>query len=167
MAGSSVVLFVPFLLSLLAMSGLSCFVRVTQSSFTMHGHACRLWPRHDLGDEHDLVTHANHDNGPVPGAARDGCVRIESLPAMLHGESSKRLAPPRDTKDRKHLQSVQRTVNRHNSQTKHQALSKGQSRSQDAQHQPAQQPHTPPAQQPPGLECQRCASTLACSCRRR
>ena len=45
---------------------------------------------------------------------------------VLHGESSKRLAPPRNTKDRKHLQSTQLTVDRHNSQTKHQALSKGQ-----------------------------------------
>ena len=34
----------------------------------------------------------------------------------LHGQSSKRLAPPRNTKDRKHLQSTQTTVNRHNSQ---------------------------------------------------
>ena len=40
-------------------------------------------------------------------------------PVMLHGESSKRLAPPRNTEDRKHLQSTQTTINRHNSQTKH------------------------------------------------
>ena len=45
---------------------------------------------------------------------------------VLHGGSSKRLAPPRNTKDRKHLQSTQSTVNRHTSQTTHQALSKGQ-----------------------------------------
>ena len=45
---------------------------------------------------------------------------------MLHGQSSKRLAPPRNSQDRKHLQSTQRTVNRHTSQTKHQALSNGQ-----------------------------------------
>ena len=38
---------------------------------------------------------------------------------MLHGESSKRLAPPRNTKDRTHLRSALTTVNRHNSQTKH------------------------------------------------
>ena len=41
---------------------------------------------------------------------------------MLHGESSKRLAPPTN-KVRKHLQSTQTSVNRHNSQTKHRALS--------------------------------------------
>ena len=50
----------------------------------------------------------------------------------LHRESSKRLAPPRNTKDRKHPQSTRTTINRHNSQTKHQALSKGQPASQDA-----------------------------------
>ena len=62
------------------------------------------------------------------------CVHKEGVPVdmlfvgwqVLHGESSKRLAPPRNTKDRKHLQSTQSTVNRHTSQTKHQALSKGQ-----------------------------------------
>ena len=51
--------------------------------------------------------------------------------SVLHGESSKRLAPPRKTKDRKHLQSIQTTVNRHNSQTKHLELSKGQPGSQE------------------------------------
>ena len=35
------------------------------------------------------------------------------------------MAPPWDPKDRKHLQSTQSTVNRHTSQTKHQALPKG------------------------------------------
>ena len=50
------------------------------------------------------------------------------------------LAPPRKTKDWKHLQSTQTTVNRHNSQSKHQALLKRQRRSQDALNQPAQQP---------------------------
>ena len=45
---------------------------------------------------------------------------------VLHGESSKRVAPPRNTKDRKHLQSTQSTVNQHTSQTKHQVLSNGQ-----------------------------------------
>ena len=45
---------------------------------------------------------------------------------VLHGESSKRLAPPRNTEDRKHLQSTQPSVTRHTAQTKHQALSKGQ-----------------------------------------
>ena len=63
-----------------------------------------------------------------------GCDMVPLLVPLcvLHGESSKRLAPPRNTKDRKHLQAAQTTVNRHNSQTKHQALSKGQPRSQDA-----------------------------------
>ena len=45
--------------------------------------------------------------------------------SVLHGESIKRLAPPRNTKDRRHLQSTQSTVNRHTSQTKHHALSNG------------------------------------------
>ena len=47
---------------------------------------------------------------------------------VFHGESYKRLAPPRNTKRQEHLriQSTQSTVNRHSSQTKHQALSKGQ-----------------------------------------
>ena len=45
---------------------------------------------------------------------------------VLHRESSKRLALPRNTNDRKHLQSTQTTVNRNNAQPKHQALSKGQ-----------------------------------------
>ena len=36
---------------------------------------------------------------------------------VLHGESSKRPAPPRNTKDMKYLQSTQTTVNRHTSQT--------------------------------------------------
>ena len=48
--------------------------------------------------------------------------------SVLHGESSKCLAPPRNTKDRKHLQSTQSTGNRHTSQTKHQTLLKGQPR---------------------------------------
>ena len=46
-------------------------------------------------------------------------------------KAEKRLAPPSNTKDRKHLQSTQTTVNTHKSQTKHQALSKGQPRNQD------------------------------------
>ena len=50
----------------------------------------------------------------------------------LHGDSAKRLAPPRHTKDRKHLQSTQTTVNRHNPQTKHQAPSKEQPKSKVA-----------------------------------
>ena len=41
--------------------------------------------------------------------------------SVLHGEISKRLATPRNTKDKKHLQSTQSA-----SQTKHQALPKGQ-----------------------------------------
>ena len=45
---------------------------------------------------------------------------------MSQGESSKRLAALRITKDGKHLQSTQSTVNRHTSQTKHQALPEGQ-----------------------------------------
>ena len=49
---------------------------------------------------------------------------------VLHGECSKRLALPRNTRDWKHLQSAQTTVNLHKSQTKHQALSKGQPRRQ-------------------------------------
>ena len=53
-------------------------------------------------------------------------VMCDLLFMLLHGESSKRLAPPRNTENRKHLQSTQSTVNRHTSQTKHQALSKGQ-----------------------------------------
>ena len=44
---------------------------------------------------------------------------------VLHGGSSTCLASPRNTKDRKHVQSTQSTVNRQSSQTKHQALSKG------------------------------------------
>ena len=66
----------------------------------------------------------------VPGAWSVSCadwrsfVLIVGVPRLLlHGKSSKRLAPPRNIKDRKHLQSTQSTVN---SQTKHQALSKGQ-----------------------------------------
>ena len=74
--------------------------------------------------------------------------------SVLYGESSKRLAPPRNTKDRKHLQSTQTTVDRHNSQTKHLVLSKGQLGSQDTQHQSAQQPCTPSAQQPCTLSAQ-------------
>ena len=58
---------------------------------------------------------------------------------VLHGESPKRSAPPRNTKDRKHPQSTQTIFNRHNSQTKHQAPSKEQPKCQNAQHQPAQQ----------------------------
>ena len=52
-----------------------------------------------------------------------GCMLIR-FSSELHGESCKRLAPPRNTKYRIHLQSTQSTVNRHNSQTKHQALRK-------------------------------------------
>ena len=66
--------------------------------------------------------------------------------AVLNGESPKRLAPPRNTEDRKHPQSTQ-TVNRHNTQTKHQALTKGQPGSLDVKYQSAQQPCTPSAQQ--------------------
>ena len=47
---------------------------------------------------------------------------------VLHGGSSKRLAPPRNTRDRKHLQSTQSTVNRQTSQTKHQSHWKGRPR---------------------------------------
>ena len=70
---------------------------------------------------------------------------------VLQGESSKRLVPPRNTKDMKDLQSTQTTVYRHNSQTKHLALSKGQPGSQDTQHQSAQLLCTPSAQQPPAM----------------
>ena len=69
----------------------------------------------------------SHDTS-VTGSFQDAHALLVLL-LVLHGESSKRLAPPRNTKHRKHLQSTQTTVNRHNSQTKHQALSKG---SQDA-----------------------------------
>ena len=48
---------------------------------------------------------------------------------VLHGESSKYLAPPRNTKGTERLQSTQMTTKRHNSQTKHQAPSKGQPKS--------------------------------------
>ena len=67
-------------------------------------------------------------------AATDTCLNLpeSSAPihvtadcAVLHRESSKRPAPPRNTKDREHLQPT--TANRHNSQTTHQAPSKGQS----------------------------------------
>ena len=37
----------------------------------------------------------------------------------LHGASLKRLAPPRNTKDRDHQQPKLTTANRHKSQTKH------------------------------------------------
>ena len=77
--------------------------------------------------------------GLLVKGARDGMRMLAhgqlsptTMSFVSHGESSKLLAPPRNTKDRKHLQSIQTTVNRHNSQTKHQALSKGQPRSQDA-----------------------------------
>ena len=84
----------------------------------------------------------------VRGSSVDGGgVRVP----VLHGESSKRLAPPRNTKAWKRLPSAQTNGNRHDSQKKHQALSKGQPGSQDAQHQLAQQPCTPPAQQPPAI----------------
>ena len=36
---------------------------------------------------------------------------------VLHGESSKRLATPRNTKDKKHLQSCHTVVSRHNAMT--------------------------------------------------
>ena len=61
-----------------------------------------------------------------PTSARPSFLKNFRWYMVLHGESSKRLAPPRNTEDRKHLSSTQSTVNRHNSQTKHQALSKGQ-----------------------------------------
>ena len=51
---------------------------------------------------------------------------------VLHGESSKRMAPARNTTDRKHLELTETTANRHNSQTKHQAPSKGQPKRQVA-----------------------------------
>ena len=81
------------------------------------------------------------------------CITVWCIESVLHRESSTRLAPPRNTKDRKHLQSTQTTVNRHNSQTKHLELlvSKGQPGSRDTQHQPAQLPCTPSAQQPPAI----------------
>ena len=44
----------------------------------------------------------------------------DTITCVLHGESSKRLAPPRNTKDKKRLQSTQTTVNRRNRpSTKH------------------------------------------------
>ena len=70
---------------------------------------------------------------------------------VLNGESSERLAPPRNAKYSKHLQSTWTTVHWHNSQSKHQALSKGQPRSQDAQHQRAQRPCMPSAQLAPAI----------------
>ena len=72
-----------------------------------------------------------------------------TLASVAQGESPKRLAPPRNTKDREHLHSTQTTANRHCSQTRHQAPSKGHPKSQGAYHQPGQQPCTPLAQQPP------------------
>ena len=56
------------------------------------------------------------------------CTLIRSS-TVLHGESSKHLAPPRNTKDKEDLQSTQMTANRHNSQIKHQAPLQGQSKS--------------------------------------
>ena len=65
--------------------------------------------------------------------------------SVLHKESSKLLAPPRNTKDRKHLQSTQTSVDRHNSQTKHQALSKGQhNTNQDSSRARLQHSNNPP-----------------------
>ena len=63
--------------------------------------------------------------------ADDPTVRLPTSPRVLHGGSPKRPAPPRNIKDRKHPQSTRSTVNRHNTQTKHQALSKGQPGRQD------------------------------------
>ena len=66
-------------------------------------------------------------------AAESLCDRAINFGHMVVlGKTSKRLAPPRNTKDRKHLQSTQTIVNRHNSQSKHQALSKGRPMSQGA-----------------------------------
>ena len=51
------------------------------------------------------------------------------LHVVLHVESSNAWhTPPRNTEDRSHLQLTQATLNRHNAQTKHQELSKGQQR---------------------------------------
>ena len=66
---------------------------------------------------------------------------------VLHGESYKRLAPPRNTTKPKHLQSTQTTVKSHNSPTKHRAPSKEQPTGQ-AVHHPQARPCAPPVQQP-------------------
>ena len=65
-----------------------------------------------------------------PCRVRQQCLAPRpTLPlGVTHGESSKLfecLASPRNTKNKKHLQSTQSNVNRKTSQTKHQALSKG------------------------------------------
>ena len=39
-----------------------------------------------------------------------GAAQLQPFSSVLHGESFKRLAPPRNTKDRKHLQSAQRST---------------------------------------------------------
>ena len=70
-----------------------------------------------------------------------------SLP-VLHGESSQRLAQPRNTKNREHQQSAQMTANGQNSQTKHQAPSKGQSYNTNQQSSRAHLQHGSP---PPSL----------------
>jgi len=95
--------------------------RQRRCSWPLRGCASPHQPRRDLCQgEQDLRC------SPETSSCR------QSTSGVLHGESSKRLAPPRSTNDRRYLQSTQTTVNRHNTQTIHQALSKGQPRSQDA-----------------------------------
>ena len=63
------------------------------------------------------------------------CVHVDAADSILvlHRERPKHLAPPRSTKEREHLRSKQTTANPHNSQTNHQAPSKGQPKNQASQ----------------------------------
>ena len=76
----------------------------------------------------------------VPTCAQDA----ERLEGLCYTEKAPNVWHRRGTPNgRKHLPSAQMTVNWHNSQNKHQALSKGQPRSQDAQQTSTAAVHAP------------------------
>ena len=63
-----------------------------------------LHPCHDINT--DTATRVSGGGGGV-GADGDCFNEVRYYTEVLHGESSKRLATPRNTKDKKHLQSTQ------------------------------------------------------------
>ena len=95
----------------------------TNTSVHHRKHTIRDWSGIHAGTAYDWARRLLRTCRTMPSSI---------LAIVLHGERFKRLIPPRNTKHRRHLQSTQTTINRHNSHTKHLALSKGQPGSQDA-----------------------------------
>ena len=98
-----------------------------------------MGPYANTADHHGPLASATKPEQFQQSCFTEYCVTWRTLQTPGTAEENKRQeTPTTNPNDRQPAQG----------HTKHQALSKGQ---QDAQHQPAQQPCTPPAQQPPAI----------------